>query len=67
MFEDSTETKGRAANELRHIISTLPSLAVYIDEVHHATDSEKKLRSVVTKDGKEKCHRRYRVFRHAVP
>jgi superfamily II DNA or RNA helicase len=49
LFEDSTETKDRAANELRHIIGKLPSLAVYIDEVHHATDSEKKLRSVVTK------------------
>lgn len=47
MFENKKDTKERAANELRHIIGKLPSLAVFIDEVHHATDSEKKLRTVV--------------------
>ena len=36
------------ANELRSIIGKIPNLAVYIDEVHHAADSEIKLRQVVT-------------------
>ncbi len=35
------------ANELREIIGAIPHLAVYIDEVHHAADSEIKLRQVV--------------------
>ncbi len=37
----------RQANELREIIGRLPNLAVIIDEVHHASDSEIKLRKVV--------------------
>ena len=36
------------ANELRDIIGTIPNLAIYIDEVHHASDGEIKLRKVVT-------------------
>lgn len=48
-FEDEKDAKEKAANELRHIIGKIPSLAIFIDEVHHATDSEKKLRSVVTR------------------
>ncbi|MCK9170006.1 MAG: DEAD/DEAH box helicase family protein [Treponema sp.] len=48
-FEESDDASDRAANELRHTIGQIPSLAVYIDEVHHATDSEKKLRSVVSR------------------
>ena len=35
-------------NELRHIIGKIPHLAIFIDEVHHAADSEIKLRKVVT-------------------
>jgi len=35
-------------NELRNIIGKIPNLAVYIDEVHHASDGEIKLRQVVT-------------------
>ena len=38
----------RQANELRDLIGRIPHLAVYIDEVHHASDSEIKLRKVVT-------------------
>ena len=34
-------------NELRHIIGKIPNLAVFIDEVHHASESEIKLRQVV--------------------
>ncbi len=47
---DSQEIK--QANELREIIGRIPNLAVIIDEVHHATDSEIKLRKVVTEWGK---------------
>lgn len=36
------------ANELRQIIGKIPHLAVFIDEVHHAADSEIKLRQVVS-------------------
>ncbi len=35
------------ANELREYIGKLPRLAIFIDEVHHATDSDIKLRQVV--------------------
>ena len=37
----------KSANELRNIIGKIPNLSVYIDEVHHAADSEIKLRQVV--------------------
>ena len=37
------------ANELRQTIGKIPHLAVFIDEVHHAADSEIKLRQVVSK------------------
>lgn len=40
--------KQTLANELRSIIGSIPQLAVFIDEVHHAADSEIKLRQVVT-------------------
>lgn len=36
------------ANELRSVIGRIPHLAVFIDEVHHATDGDIKLRKVVT-------------------
>jgi len=36
------------ANELRHTIGKIPSLSIFIDEVHHASDGEIKLRQVVT-------------------
>lgn len=37
LFEESSETKDREANELRYWIGKLPQLSVFIDEVHHAT------------------------------
>ena len=37
------------ANELRDIIGAIPNLAIYIDEVHHASDGDIKLRQVVSK------------------
>lgn len=49
MFEDSDDEKDRQANELRNLIGKLPSLSVFIDEVHHAVSDEIKLRAVVNK------------------
>lgn len=40
--------KIKIANELRKIIGQMPHLSIFIDEVHHATDSDIKLRQVVT-------------------
>lgn len=37
------------SNELRNIISRIPHLSILIDEVHHASDSDIKLRQVVNK------------------
>lgn len=36
------------ANELRMMIGKMPYLSIFIDEVHHASDGEIKLRQVVT-------------------
>ena len=49
MFEESDDDKDRQANELRNLIGKLPSLSIFIDEVHHAVSDEIKLRAVVTK------------------
>ena len=47
LFSPEEQERIRTANELRDIIGRLPRLAVYIDEVHHAADSDIKLRQVV--------------------
>ena len=47
MYEESDDEKDRQANELRNLIGKLPSLSVFIDEVHHAVSDEIKLRAVV--------------------
>ncbi len=39
----------RQANELRNLIGKLPSLSIFIDEVHHAVSDEIKLRAVITR------------------
>ena len=49
MFEESEDDKDRQANELRNLIGKLPSLSIFIDEVHHAVSDEIKLRAVVTR------------------
>lgn len=49
LFEESNDEKDRQANELRNLIGKLPSLAIFIDEVHHAVSDDIKLRAVVTK------------------
>lgn len=37
----------RIANELRNVISKIPNLTIFIDEVHHASNDDIKLRQVV--------------------
>lgn len=49
LLEESDDEKDRQANELRNLIGKLPSLSIFIDEVHHAVSDEIKLRAVVTK------------------
>ena len=49
LFEKSDDEKDRQANELRNLIGKLPSLSIFIDEVHHAVSDEIKLRAVVTR------------------
>ena len=48
-FEESDDEKDRQANELRNLIGKLPSLSIFIDEVHHAVSTKIKLRAVVNK------------------
>lgn len=48
IFSDSELRQLEIANELREVIGKIPSLAIFIDEVHHASDGEIKLRKVVT-------------------
>ena len=49
LYEESTDEKDRQANELRNLIGKLPSLSIFIDEVHHAVRDEIKLRAVVNR------------------
>ena len=49
LYEESDDEKDRQANELRNLIGKLPSLSVFIDEVHHAVSDEIKLRAVVNR------------------
>lgn len=44
------------ANELRNMIGKIPSLSIFIDEVHHASDGEIKLRQVVTGWATQGCN-----------
>ncbi len=48
-FDESDDDRDRQANELRNLIGKLPSLSIFIDEVHHAVKDEIKLRAVVNK------------------
>ena len=43
------EEEKQAENELRHFIGKLPHLQILIDEVHHVTKDENKLRGVVNR------------------
>ncbi|MDP8226675.1 MAG: DEAD/DEAH box helicase family protein, partial [Candidatus Celaenobacter polaris] len=48
VLEKTEDEKDILANELRHLISKIPNLSIFIDEVHHAANDEIKLRKVVT-------------------
>lgn len=47
LFDESDDDRDKQANELRNLIGKLPSLSIFIDEVHHAVKDEIKLRAVV--------------------
>jgi len=47
LFETSDDERDKQANELRNLIGKLPSISIFIDEVHHAVNEEIKLRAVV--------------------
>lgn len=50
LFKEEEQSKIRQSKELREIIGKLPSLSVFIDEVHHASAAgDSKLRAVVSK------------------
>jgi len=49
LIEKTEDEKDAQANELRNFIGKIPNLQILIDEVHHATDSDIKLRQVVNK------------------
>ncbi len=49
LLEKTEDEKDAQANELRSFIGKIPNLQILIDEVHHATDSDIKLRQVVNK------------------
>lgn len=47
-LSDDERRQLAVANELRMMIGKMPYLSIFIDEVHHASDGEIKLRQVVT-------------------
>ncbi len=47
LYSDEEWEEVKLSNELREIIKKIPGLAIYIDEVHHASDGDIKLRQVV--------------------
>jgi hypothetical protein len=47
LVERNEEEKERLANELRHLIGSIPRLQVFIDEVQRAAEGDIKLRAVV--------------------
>jgi hypothetical protein len=49
LIEKTEDEKDKYANELRNLIGKIPNLEIMIDEVHHATDSDIKLRQVVNR------------------
>jgi len=49
LFEKTEDEQDKYANELRNLIGKIPNLSILIDEVHHATDGDIKLRKVVNK------------------
>ena len=47
LFSDKEKKEFEISNELRSIIGKIPHLSIFIDEVHHASDGDIKLRQVV--------------------
>ena len=47
LIEKTDDERARSANELRHLLGRVPNLGIHIDEVHHATADDIKLRQVV--------------------
>lgn len=48
-LSDKEKKEFEISNELRAIVGKIPHLSVFIDEVHHASDGDIKLRQVVNK------------------
>ena len=55
-FSDDERRQLEVANELRNMIGKIPSLSIFIDEVHHASDGEIKLRQVVAGWATQGCN-----------
>ena len=55
-FSDDERRQLEVANELRNMIGIIPSLSIFIDEVHHASDGEIKLRQVVAGWATQGCN-----------
>ena len=47
LFSDKEKKEFEISNELRSIVGKIPHLSIFIDEVHHASDGDIKLRQVV--------------------
>lgn len=48
-LSDKEKKEFEVSNELREIVGKIPYLSIFIDEVHHASDGDIKLRQVVNK------------------
>ena len=48
MYSENEQAQIRQSKELRGIIGKIPSLSIFIDEVHHAVSEDIKLRKVVS-------------------
>lgn len=48
-LRDGEKEAANISNELRAVIGKIPHLSIFIDEVHHASDGDIKLRQVVNK------------------
>lgn len=48
-LSDKEKKEYEVSNELRSIVGKIPHLSIFIDEVHHASDGDIKLRQVVNK------------------
>ena len=49
LLSDKEKKEFEISNELRSIVGKIPHLSIFIDEVHHASDGDIKLRQVVNK------------------